>query len=446
MATAPTQLKCEVALTVAPSSSIGPNGGSGTLTVTAPPECPWSVSTAANWLSGLSPASGQGPGTVQFQVAPNPLSATREGEIVVNETRLRLSQQGAACRVELRSHSVTIEGSGGSREVGVTAPGGCAWTAATDAGWISFTTPVTGSGDGSVGISASPNRSNQRRLGTVVVAGQQFTVTQEPESAGCVYVISSASQGMLPSEGGEVSAAVAVASGCTWSASSGVAWVTVRAGASGSGNGSVVFSVTANPGSARTGTVTVAGQTFTVTQAAAATDTPCAYTIGSTAVSIAATGGTGNVAVSAGAGCAWTATSNAPWLTLTAGATGTGSGSVGFSVAPNSGNARTGTITVAGRTFTVTQAAPVCAYSIDPTSLTVPAAKSKGTVAVAAGSGCAWTARSNDGWLKLSSGTSGNGNGTVAFNVDEHKGKNSRTGTLTIAGRTFTVTQRGTED
>ena len=180
VATGPTQLKCQVAL-AAPSSSIGPDGGTGTITVTTSPECPWDVSTGATWLSGLSPASGQGPGTVEFRAAPNPLPSVREGEIVVNDNRLRVSQQAAACRLELRSGGLTIDAAGGSREVAVSAPSGCSWTAATDASWISFTTPVTRSGDGSVGVSIAPNGGGRRRLGTIVVGDQQFTITQEPQ-------------------------------------------------------------------------------------------------------------------------------------------------------------------------------------------------------------------------------------------------------------------------
>ena len=281
VATGPTQLKCQVAL-AAPSSSIGPDGGTGTITVTTSPECPWDVSTGANWLSGLSPTSGQGTGTVEFRAAPNPLPSVREGEIVVNENRLRVSQQAAACRLELRSGSLTIDAGGGTREVAVSAPSGCSWTAATDASWISFTTPVTRSGDGSVGVSIAPNRGGERRVGTIVVGDQRFTVTQE--AAACVYLISSTSQPVLPSGGADVSASVTVASGCAWTASSSVAWVTVIAGASGTGNGAVAFSVAANPGSVRAGTVTVAGQTFTVTQAAAAI--ACTYAISPTSVSM----------------------------------------------------------------------------------------------------------------------------------------------------------------
>jgi len=67
-------------------------------------------------------------------------------------------------------------------------------------------------------------------------------------------------------------------------------------------------------------------------------------------------GGTGSVAVNASAAsCAWTAASNVPWVTVTAGASGSGNGTVNFTVADNPGGDRTGTLTIAGQTFTVTQ-------------------------------------------------------------------------------------------
>jgi Tol biopolymer transport system component len=66
----------------------------------------------------------------------------------------------------------------------------------------------------------------------------------------------------------------------------------------------------------------------------------------------------GTVNATAAGGCSWTAVSNAGWITVTSGANGSGNGAVGYSVAVNSGVARTGSITVAGQTFTVMQSAP----------------------------------------------------------------------------------------
>ncbi len=56
-------------------------------------------------------------------------------------------------------------------------------------------------------------------------------------------------------------------------------------------------------------------------------------------------------------------------------------------------------------------------------------------------SGCTWTATSNATWITITAGASGNGNGTVNFSVASTSSTTSRTGTATIAGQTFTVTQ-----
>ena len=85
-----------------------------------------------------------------------------------------------------------------------------------------------------------------------------------------------------------------------------------------------------------------------------------------------------------------------------------------------------------------------CTYSISPTSASYAAAGGTGSVSVTAGAGCNWTAVSNATFITITSGSSGTGNGTVNFSVAANAGSTSRTGTLTIAGLTFTVTQAGT--
>ena len=95
-----------------------------------------------------------------------------------------------------------------------------------------------------------------------------------------------------------------------------------------------------------------------------ATVTPlsCSYSIAPTSQSFSSTAGTGTATVTANPGCAWTAVSNNPsFITITSGGAGTGNGTVNYSVALNSAcAARTGTMTIAGQTFTVTQAAANC--------------------------------------------------------------------------------------
>ena len=93
-------------------------------------------------------------------------------------------------------------------------------------------------------------------------------------------------------------------------------------------------------------------------------------------------------------------------------------------------------------TNTVTQAA--CTVTISPTSSALPSSlAASGFIAVTAGTGCDWTATSNDAWITIGVGASGTGNGTVTYNVTQNTSTTARTGTLTIGGNTFTITQPG---
>jgi PKD repeat protein len=85
-----------------------------------------------------------------------------------------------------------------------------------------------------------------------------------------------------------------------------------------------------------------------------------------------------------------------------------------------------------------------CSYTIAPASQAMPAAGGTGTVTVTAAIGCTWTATSSASWITITSGASGSGNGTVSYTAAPNSSASSRTGTVTIAGQTFTVTQAGT--
>ena len=85
--------------------------------------------------------------------------------------------------------------------------------------------------------------------------------------------------------------------------------------------------------------------------------TACGYWLPSTSISYTARETIGAVTINAASGCNWTASSNASWITITpTGGSGTGNGYVLFSIAANTGARRNGTITVAGQSFTITQA------------------------------------------------------------------------------------------
>lgn len=166
----------------------------------------------------------------------------------------------------------------------------------------------------------------------------------------------------------------------------------------------------------------------------------CSYTLSSTSVSYAASGGSGSISVTVNdSSCTWTATSNAPsWIMVSSGSSGTGNGTVSYSVAANTGASRSGTNSVAAKTFTVNQAAAPCTYTLSPTSASYTAAGGKGSVSVVARSDCSWTAISNASWITVTSGSSVTGNGTVGYSVAANTGV-LQSGTITIAGQTFLI-------
>ncbi|MBV9769283.1 MAG: PQQ-binding-like beta-propeller repeat protein, partial [Bryobacterales bacterium] len=81
----------------------------------------------------------------------------------------------------------------------------------------------------------------------------------------------------------------------------------------------------------------------------------CTYSLFPNSVGYSAAGSSGTFNVTATAGCPWSVVNNSNFIAVTAGASGTGNGTFSISVPANPGVARTGYLTVAGQTFTVTE-------------------------------------------------------------------------------------------
>jgi hypothetical protein len=208
----------------------------------------------------------------------------------------------------------------------------------------------------------------------------------------------------------------------------------------------VPFSIGENTNtSPRSGTLTVAGQTVTVNQAGAA-PVPCTFDVTPLTINAPSDASTNGISVTTGSTCSWTATSNAPWITLTGSTGDTGNGTVPIAIAQSTDTSpRSGTITVAGATVTVNQAAappPPCTFSLSRSSLTPPAAGGDDMVHVSASaSSCGWTASSDVPWMTVTGGASGTGDGDVSVHFDANPDPSQRSGTLTIAGQAVSVTQ-----
>jgi len=85
--------------------------------------------------------------------------------------------------------------------------------------------------------------------------------------------------------------------------------------------------------------------------------TACISTLAAHGQVLQGTGGSGSVALSGPSSCTWNATSNSTWITGVSAQTDRIGATVTYNVAPNAqGTAREGTLTIAGQTFTVSQA------------------------------------------------------------------------------------------
>ncbi len=273
----------------------------------------------------------------------------------------------------------------------------------------------------------------------------------------------------FPANGG--TGAVNITPIANWPAQSNASWLTITA----SNGATVNYTVAANPSpSARTGSLTIAYQTFNVTQAGTPAPTPtptplptptptplptptptplptptptptpanCTYTVQASGFIFGANGGNTTTNVTATSGCVWTVVSNTPWITVTT-PSGNGNGTAAFLVAANTGpNNRSGSVTIAGKGVGIVQAGATggaCNYTLVDTSKIISTAGGTKSVIVVAPTGCAWAAASNVPWISISN-PNNTGIAVLTYTVAANPGP-SRTGTLTVAGQTYTVIQ-----
>ena len=289
---------------------------------------------------------------------------------------------------------------------------------------------------------ASPNPTLSQRTGRITitpeaasgVAAKTHTVTQP------------AAQASLSSNGYEFEAAgescsvdVSVAGIVQWSISESLDWLTVNGSTSRTGPGTVVLQASANntvyP---RSGTVTIAGKTFSVSQKARGVELEYDTKLFGT------DGGYESISIHPDGNVSWTAVaSDATWITIFQGDSGTGDGEILYIVAPyvGDGTPRTGWITVGSQKVYITQRA--YDLNIEPNGTNVVGNAGAGEFGVSAGVGDVWTAIVTEPWITLVDNyDSGTGNGVIRFLYTENNTGKPRTGKIIVAGEVYTLEQR----
>lgn len=434
----PDGVRCQTTLAGNPST-VPPDGGSVTVNVTAARDCTWTATADVSWMQ-LSATSGQGNATVNVTVARNELPAARSGAVAVNDQRFVVSQEPRPCTYELRPLPQNFGAEGGAGSISVETLTGCAWTATSSAAWLRVITP-SGSGSGAVSFDVAGN-SGPAREASITIAGRSVTINQDaagqPAPAPSCGLLLAPTAMSAAAAGSTHTVTLTTNPECDWTATSSASWLTV-APPGGRGAGTLTITAARNTGNARTATVTAGTQVATVTQAAAPA---CTVAIDPASASFTAAGGEGRVRVTTQDGCEWTAGGGASWISITSGR-GTGSGEARYTVAANTATtARSATLTIGGRSHTVTQqaAAPACTYAIEPASRSFGASGGDGAVTVTTQAGCAWTATGAPAWVTVSGGQ-GSGSGQFSYTVQANTGASARSGSISVAGQGHAIAQ-----
>ncbi len=424
--------------TVAPAfATVIEKAATGTLAVTANSNtCARTAVSDVSWLTISLGASGTGNGTVGYAIQANTTPATRTGHIQVVDATFTVTQNGANCNYAISPGSQKFTAAGGAGSFNLTTT--CTWTVSAADPWVFFNGTAAGTGNASFSFTVGSNSTALTRNSSILVGTGQFFISQT--GAACNITLGSSSQD-VPVAGLVGSVTVTAQDGCNWTSVSNSPWITVNAGAAGSGSGTVAFTAAANTtSSARSGSITIGNKLYTITQAGAT----CSYAIDPMSASIQSGSFNGNINVTTA--CSWAAVASVPWMTITSGATATtGGGTASYSVASNaSAQTRSGTIKIGDQTFSLSQAGATCTLTLSPTttSLDGPATSSRFAVNGST-TGCTWSPTSNAPWITISGFSSVNGSGAVDLAVDMNPGVTPRTGTVTLSGLTFTITQAG---
>jgi len=414
----------------------------GSVMVTATLECGWSAMANAPWLSITSGSSGIGNGMVGYLLSSNLSTLTRTGTVSVAGLTFTVVQTGVPCNYAISYTNQSVTASGGISIVEVSAARDCPWTAVSSVDWVTINLNQSSSGDNPVIYSIAANTSANSRTGEVVIAGYTLTVTQA--GMGCTYSLVPTNQS-VPFLETTATVNIVTLDDCGWIAHTTNEWISILSPTNGMGTAAITYLVSRNTtGLSRTGAVMVADQRLSVVQAGDnLTDTNCTYTVSTNSISHGSGSESGSFDIITSNQCFWQVQSDVPWIWFTSTTAGLGTGTVSYTLEDNvSSLSRTGEVAVAGQRIAIRQSGTPCTYFIWPSSMNYSAAGGNGGVNVIAPDGCPWTATSNDRWINLTSSPGGIGDGTVTYSVAANMTGVPRTGTITIAGETFTVVQQ----
>ncbi|MCU0252243.1 MAG: hypothetical protein MUE61_18755 [Vicinamibacterales bacterium] len=454
----PAQPTCTFTLSTT-SMTMGAAGGAGSVTVTTGNQCAWTASSGVSWITTTGGTAATGPGAFTFNVAALASAASRNGSLTVAGQAVAVTQQGMACAYALLPASRTVDAAGGTASFDVNTDTACGWTAAPSVAWLTLVSGGSGSGNATVTYRVAANPDAATRTGSLTVGGSAHSVTQSGLTS-CTVDLNKY-QDSFSVAGGTGSFDVSASSSCAWVAASAAGWarVTDPSGGLGTGSRRVTYVVDGSADAApRSGSITVGGRTFTITQAGT---TACDYSVAPVDFRECPQVGARSVAITTAAGCPWTSSTPASWITISSGRSGTGPGAIAFSIASNyDAGERQANIEVrwpaptAGQNVRVVQAG--CGYAVDTSSFPAafPVAGGDFSFWVFSSStdngcggplqnACFWTAQTTASWITILSQMPQYGYDRVSFRIAANGTGVLRTATITLRDKTVTVRQAG---
>jgi hypothetical protein len=461
----------------APSLSLGkenisgvPAAGDNSQTITVTSNVDWSVASNEDWVIFTSGETGSGNGTIELNIGANTALGSRSATVTVSargveDQKVNITQLGVAPVLTAAPTSLTdIAAAGTTTDIAVTS--NVEWTASVTIGseWIHITSGSPGNGTGIVALTIDENATEILRSGTVTITGAdvepvlievtQLAASTEPEPEAALHAEGANVTDIAAA--GSTEATINVTGNVEWTASvtTGDEWIHITSGSPGNGTGIVTLTIDQNTNeTSRAGTVTITGADvkpvlIEVTQVAAATPPPASVLTAAPASlsDIAADGTTTDIVVTSNV--AWTASvtgdNTNTWIELGSpqfAEGNSGNGTFTVTIKPNGvgAAARNSTITLSSDAdvndvpIAVAQLKGADAtLSLNPTTISDVSADGDNAKTIAVTSNTNWTAESNEKWVVISSGNTGNGDGTIKLSIDKNEVTESRSATVTV--------------
>ena len=453
--------------TLNPSSQNAPaSGGTFRVNVNTGQGCDWTAIAETAWIS-VTRGAGSGSGSADYTVAPNDTGSTRQGRVRIGDLAVAVTQPAAEssappspappspapptpqpptpappappgppasdnCEISTSPTSISLAAAGGISEIVLTIGEKCAWRADADGGWIRID-PVSGTGSARIHVAIAANTGSAPRSSTIHIGEHEISVSQGArEEPACASLKLDPATQSAERDGGSYGAKVAARTDCSWTAAA-PGWIVVTP-SSGSGDAGLRYTVAANAGSTREGTIQVGHLTLKVTQAG------CTFALTPLRGPISADGDVASIGVETGTACTWTPSSSTTWIQVESG-THRGSGHFSIKVARNDGGAREGKIVVGNASAIVSQQArprTACPQEVNPAAVSIDKNASESKFSVTATADCKWSATTTVSWIGVSGSGAGSGGG--AYGIRANDGP-ARSGRIQIGEKSIEISQ-----